>query len=527
LAPVSIRFLKPPHRHWGFWLGLLLAAAAYATTPNLGGSTVAARMAAIGTLMAVWWLTEALPLSVTALVPLVAFPLLGILPAAQVSGLYINSIIFLFLGGFVIARTLEHWGLHRRLALGVLLGVGLGPGRLLAGFVLASGLLSMWISNMATTLMLLPIALSVCARLASDAVLPAGLLHRFRMCLLLGVAYGASVGGLATPVGTAPNLILLRMYQPLTGASQNLGFGEWLVWVGPLALGLLGLVWLVLWQVWLRGMPSLPLGAEALRTEAASLGGWRPAERRIAGIFGLTAALWVTRQDIPLGWATLPGWGRLLPEGVQIDDGTIAMFGALLCFLVPAGPTQTEPADTAGVDDPPKIDLEAKHAPGRKPAALHSQTLANAQTLQELPWPLLLLFGGGFALATGLQGTGLSAWLGGHLAGLAAYPLPVVLLGLSFGISLLTELTSNTATTEMILPILGSVSSASGLPMLPVLLVATLSASLAFMLPVATPPNTLVYGTGYVPIRAMVITGVWLNLTAPLLMASWMWGILT
>lgn len=445
------------------------------------------RATAVGLLMAVWWMTEALPIAATSLLPLLLFPVLGVLPVREAAAPYANPLIFLFLGGFLIALAMERWELHRRVALLTIRAVGVRPSRVVAGFMIASAGLSMWISNTATAMMMLPIGLSVVhlveRRREGDAngngepadgpVVARGdggegerEGTHFALCLMLGIAYACSVGGLGTLIGTPTNALLSAYALETWGL--EISFVRWLALGVPLTVvGLAVVYWVLVRRVYPVRLKELPGGRELLARELAKLGRMSRQEKGVAAVFTLTALLWVTR---PLVTRILPG----------LSDAGVAIFGALLLFLIPAGR-------------------------GR------GRALLDGGAFQRLPWRVLLLFGGGLSLASAIQSTGLAAWIGGRMEALGGWPALAVVVLVVGVIVLLTELTSNTATAAAFLPVLGSMALGLGQNPLLLLAPATLAASCAFMLPVATPPNAIIYGSGEVTIPQMVRAGLWLN----------------
>ncbi|MDT8340131.1 MAG: DASS family sodium-coupled anion symporter [Longimicrobiales bacterium] len=438
------------------------------------------RTAAVALWMAAWWITEAVPIPVTALLPLVLFPLLDVLSMADAAAPYANEVIFLFMGGFFLAAGMESCGLHRRLALGIIERVGLGPQRLVLGFMVATAFLSMWISNTATTAMMLPIGIAVAELFRGDTPVedfPLG------TALMLGMAYGASIGGVATLIGTPPNAIFAGAAWELLRV--EVGFGQWMLLGLPVTLVMIPLTWLLLVRVLFR--PG-PLGGDARRVlerEISALGTPSPAERRVAVVFVLTALAWILRSPKELGSLSLPGLQSWAPA---LRDSTIAMAAALLLFLLPSGGATSRP-------------------------------LLTWERARRIPWGVLILFGGGLSLARGMERSGLSEWIGSGVAGMGALPPLVLFGGLALLFVFLTELTSNAATTTMAMPVLVGAGAAMGAPPVPLMVVATVASSMAFMLPVATPPNAIVFGSGYLTIPHMARAGILLNLLSVVVVA--------
>ena len=460
--------------------GVLLFIAILALPAPAGLEPAAWRTAAVAALMAAWWFTEAIPIPATALVPVVLFPLLGVGTIRETAEPYANPIIFLFLGGFLLAAAMQRWNLHRRIAFGIVRRTGTRPSGLMAGFMVATALLSMWVSNTATAVMMMPIGLSVVGVLSaaeSESAEGAGedLHGGLAVALLLGIAYAASIGGLGTLVGTPPNAFLAAYMKETYGI--DVGFARWMLVGLPLVAVALPAAWWLLTRVIFRvGDAEIPGAARALRREEAGLGAIRPAERRVAAVFLLTGLLWVTR---PLLERFLPG----------LSDAGIAMTGGLSLFLLPSG------------------------EPGRP--------LLDWEDARHVPWGVLILFGGGLSLATAIDRTGLSVRIGEAAAGIASWPTPVFALLVTASIIMLTEVTSNAATTATVLPVLAAVSVQAGIDPLPIAVSAALAASCAFMLPVATPPNAIAYASGRVRVADMTRAGLWLNVLMIVLVTLW------
>ncbi len=468
----------------GLWLGILalLALVAFPVDPE---NARASRMAGVVLLMAIWWVTDCIPLFATALMPLALFPLLGIMSGAETAPVYFNSVIVLFIGGFMIALTMEKWKLHRRVALAIIETVGGGPSRMILGFMLAAAFLSMWISNTATAVMMVPIGLAMILQLEDGFGRDRA--HTFSVGLMLGIAYSCSVGGLMTLVGTPPNLALVQIFHILFPEAPPLAFGQWMVLGVPLGLLLLIIIWFLITQVFCRVPSDLRVDEAVVREERAALGPVTFEEKAVMGVFAATALLWIFRVDLQIGIATIPGWSRLLPHPEMIDDGTVAITLASLLFFIPTRNRSRGDRRVMGPDVIPR-----------------------------LPWNIVLLFGGGFALAKGFQVTGLAQLLGEQFQAISALPTFGLILLVCLSITFLTELTSNTATTQMVLPILANIAVATGTHPLVLMIPATISASCAFMMPVATPPNAIIFGSGRLTVWEMARVGLVLNLVGAL-----------
>lgn len=462
--------------------------------------------AATAVLMAVWWMTEAIPIPATALIPLIIFPVLvpagdfgsgdeaaGGVSFDDVGASYGNNIIFLFMGGFMLALAMQRWNLHRRIALLTLSVMGSKPVNLIAGFMIATGFLSMWVSNTATAVMMLPIGISVLMlvqkiRKGEDPASAAepedeeeaaeerkeAVRSNFGTALMLGIAYAASVGSVSTIIGTPPNALLAGHMSE--NHDMTIGFGQWMLVGVPIALVMLVAVWLLLTRVLFRPeIKEIPGGSELIRSELHKLGPMSAGETRVLIIFVLAAVSWVT---IPLISEYMLGL-----DDPFISDAGIAMVVGLLLFLLPGGAK-------AGV------------------------RLLDWEYAAKLPWGVLLLFGGGLALSGQFGASGLSDWLGTQMEGLAGIPVWVLVMIAAGGVLFLTEMTSNTATAATFLPVASGVAMGTGVDPLVLAAPVALAATCAFMLPVATPPNAIAYGSGYVTIGQMVKGGFWLNIIA-------------
>lgn len=441
----------------------------------------AIRTAAVAWLMACWWVSEALPLAATALIPVFAFPALNILPAASACRQYGHHLILLFLAGFLLARALSRWELDRRLALWVTAGVGGSCRGIVLGVMAVTAFLSMWVSNSATAAMMMPVALAIVGHAGSelgrdggaDAVRPGR--FRFGTALMLGTAYGASIGGVGTLVGTPPNVLLAAMLEDMAGV--EVGFAEWMLAGVPAVVLTLPLVWL--WLVFVAYPPEarrLPGGREVVLRQLREMGPMTRPGWSTTAVVAATALLWVTRN---LWEPALVGAGWIAAD--SFEDAAVGMLGAVALFFVPAG-------DRSG------------------------RRLLDRSVWKEVPWNVLLLFGGGLALAKGFVETGLAERIGSAVVSLGGIPTWLFVLAVTGIVILLTEFASNTASTAMILPLLASAAAALGMHAPTLMVPAALAASMAFMMPAATPPNAIVFGTGYVRIPQMVRAGIGANL---------------
>ncbi len=442
--------------------------------------------AAIALWMAVWWITETVPLAVTALIPLILFPAFGIMDGKDVSSQYVNHIIFLFIGGFLVALAMERWQLHKRLALRVLMLVGVHPRFILLGFMVATAFLSMWISNTATTMMMVPISIAIVSKL--DEMLGSEKVRKMAVGIFLGIAYSASIGGVATLIGTPPNPIFVRIFSIFFPKAPEISFAQWFFFAIPISVIFLFIAWMLLSMLFCPRQGK-ELDKEVFSVQYKELGPTSFEEKVVLVDFLILVFLWMFRADIPIGSFKIPGWSNLLPRADFINDGTVAMTMAFLLFLIPT-------KDRKGIK------------------------ILDWPTAARLPWNIVLLFGGGFALASGFKESGLSSWLGEQLKGLSTLPPLLIIACICLLITFLTELTSNTATAQILLPILATLAVSIKLNPLLLMIPGTLSCSFAFMLPVATPPNAIIFGTDRVRIADMARTGVILNIIGAILLTA-------
>lgn len=531
----------PLYSKVGLWLGPAVFLFMLLFVDLQPDNPLVTRMAAIILLMAIWWITEAVPLAATALLPIVLFPVMGImrgreLPATgaidlsaarladgvsltdidivypNVANQYMDWIILLFMGGFLIAVAVEKWNLHKRIALHILKIIGGQPHRLVLGFMVATGFLSMWLSNTATAMMMMPMGMSLIllyeelnsqARARGEAVDSRA--DNFSLTLLLGIAYSASIGGFATLIGTPPNGILVTQLSQLFPEAPAITFSSWMIFALPMSATYMLLAWFLLTRFVFPLPSETPFsGRDFIRSEIDKLGPMSTEEKRVAGVFVTVAILWMTRKDRLFGAdVDIFGWSHFLdqflvsigssPVGYMIDDGTVSIAMALTLFMIPAG----------------------KATGGR---------LLEWNDAAKIPWGILLLFGGGLAIAKGFSTSGLSDYVAAQLEVLMgdANPLVIVMSTVGF-ITGLTEVASNTATISLSLPIMASLAQAIETHPMLLLIPTTLAASCAFMLPVSTPPNAIVYGSGRVPIMKMVIAGIWLDVLSIFLLTGFVY----
>ena len=429
-------------------------------------------VAAVALWMALWWSTEAVPVASTAFIPLIMFPLLGVEDLKAVAQSYAHPTIFLFMGAFILALAVEKWSLHRRIALVVLSRTGTEGRKLILGFMVAAAVLSMWMTNTSTAMMLLPIATSVAAMVVEKSEgVSADNKHAFQVALLLALAYATTIGGMSTIIGTPPNVLLAGFIEETYG--MQIAFFDWMLIGLPLALVLLPLGWVVLTRVaFTVNVPESPQAASVIREMRRNMGRLSIAEQRVGRLFLAVVCLWMTRK-----------WLNTMPGLEGVSDAGIVMAAALLLFVLPSGRQQGE-------------------------------RLMVWDDVSRLPWGVLILFGGGLALAAQVSGSGLAIWLGESLLPLANLGVLILIIAAAGLVVFLTELTSNLATTATFLPVIAAIASQSGIEPLMLCVPVTLAASCAFMLPVATPPNAIVFASGALTIPQMMRAGIMMNFIA-------------
>ena len=424
--------------------------------------------------MAIWWITEAIPISVTALLPIILFPLTGGLELSETTASYGHKYVFLYLGGFIIAIAMQKWNLHKRIALNIISFIGTNVIKIILGFMVATAFLSMWISNTATAVMMLPIAMAIVDQLKDNPDTIENENKIFGKALMLGIAYSASIGGISTLIGTPPNLILAGVVEETFG--YEITFSTWFKFGFPISLILLFLCWKYLTGIAFKfEQKSFPGGIKEIKKQLQKIGKISYEEKLVALIFTLTAIAWVTRDILKL----------IIPV---IDDTIIVMISAFIIFLLPTNDKK--------------------------------RRLINWEEASKLPWGILLLFGGGMALASGFKESGLALWIGTQMTLLDGINLFLLLFVLIASVNFLTEITSNLATTAMLLPILYPMAMTIDVHPFILMVSAAVAASCAFMLPVATPPNAVVFGSGYLRIPDMVRVGIWMNVLSIILLLS-------
>lgn len=500
---------------WGRWIGLALFLTIWLMPTPDGMSVAAQRLAAVTALMAVFWVTQAYAIVATSLFPLALYPLLGILPTKDVCQAYISDSSFLYLGGFLIALGMERWSLHRRIALHIICRTGSSPRQIVLGFMLATFVLSMWVSNTATTLMMLPIAIALLKSLEDSldhgdrqALNRDPAFHHLGQSVMLGIAYAATIGGVTTPVGTPTNAAFLSIFANQFPDAPRISAGQWMIAWGPFGVVFLAVAWLVLTWGLRRPAGFERFDRSFFRNRLLALGPATRPELAMFVAFLAIALLWIFRTDFTIGDAPLiPGWNHLVvhwlrSSGVDgtdkalseyVNDAAVAMSVALVLFLIPV----------------------------RDPASGRRVKLMDWHTARSVPWDILFLFGGGFAIANAFQQTGLSTWVGRHLEVLGRdQPAIVVVAAVTLMMVFLTEFTTNVATVAATMPLLASLAIALEVDPRLLMVPATIAASCGFMMPVGTPPNAIVFGTGRVRVERMAGYGAILNVTGMILVVA-------
>ncbi|MBQ3034050.1 MAG: DASS family sodium-coupled anion symporter [Deferribacterales bacterium] len=455
-------------------VGLILGPALFllllAMTPPEGMQPEAMKVAAVTVLMAVWWITEAVPIPAASLLPIILYPALGIMKSAAATAPYANPTIYLFIGGFFVAVAMEKWNLHKRIALYTIRAVGASPSLMTLGFMISVGFMSMWVSNTACAMMMIPIGLAVVTQVTgkTSADILSGSTSKFEMNfakgLMLGIAYAASLGGVATLIGTPPNTIMVGMMDSMYGV--KITFAQWLIIGVPMAIVMLAFTWLLLTKIMFpTGDLKLSGGRHIIQQEIERLGPMNKGEKMVMGVFVFVATAWIAGSFVKISY---------------VDDTTIAILGTLIMFLLP-------------------VNLKK------------GEFVLDWKTAVKIPWDIVLLFGGGFAIANGFAKTGLANWISTQLTSLETLGILGFVTIVTLLVIFLTEVTSNTATATLMVPIMGSAAVALGVHPFATIISACVAASFAFMLPCATPPNAIVFSSGAIRIVDMVKAGLWLN----------------
>ncbi len=467
-------------RKLGLFGGLfLLAIIMLLPTPE--GMTPEAKSAAgVALLMTVWWVTEAIPIYATAFVPLALYPLLNILPAGQTAENYGHNYVLMLLAGFIIAKSIEMQNLHKRIALVIVKTLGTSRQRIILGFMIATAFLSMWIANVAVALLMLPIAIAIINKEESETKE----VGKFGLALMLAIAYAASVGGTGTLIGTPPNMVFAGMMDKLYPDAPEISFFAWMKVGIPLVIIFIPVIWFYIIKYFkIKG--SFSGSSDVVGKEIKALGSMSVGEKRVAIIFALTAIGWIFRRDFVFDNTVVPGWATLIGVGDFAHDSTVAMVGALLLFMLPAG----------------KSDKYGK-----------AKRLMDWKSAGSIPWGVVMIVGGGYAIADSFKETGLADWIGGKLAFVGQYPTLIILLAVVGLMIFLTEINSNTATANIFLPVLATMAVAGGTNPLLLMIPATFACSFAFMMPSGTGTNTVIFASERVKIPDMAKCGLWLNL---------------
>jgi len=470
--------MKIDTKKTGFWIGILVFLALLLSPTPSELSPEAHKTAAVASLMIVWWITEAIPIYATAFLPVVLFPLLGILPSSETTKNYGHDYVLMLLGAFILAKGIEKQNLHKRISLLTISFLGTKKRKIILGFMVVTAFLSMWITNMAVVLIMLPIAMALISKEEESQR------KNFGTALLLGIAYAASIGGTATLIGTPPNLVFAGLIGQLYPNAPEIDFIQWMKIGVPVVLFFIPIVWLYI-VYFFKIKNNLKGGSQVITDEKKSLGKISIGENRILFIFILTAIGWIFKKNLDIGSFILPGWSNILGVSDYVHDSTVALFGAIMLFLVNDGK-------------------------GKK--------LMNWKTAQHIPWGVAMFLGGGLALGLAFKRTGLAEWIGGSFSALSDYPEFLIILLVVGMIIFITEVNSNTATATIFLPVLAAVAVASSINPLLLIIPATFACSFAFMLPSGTGTNTVIFASDQLTISDMARTGFWLNLICMVLL---------
>lgn len=471
-----------------FFLGPLIAFAAGFAFHAAGYDILLCRTAAVLVLMAYWWMTESVNIYITSLLPVILFPLLGIMKMQDVAPLYMKDVIFLYIGGFILTFAIERWNLHQRISLNILLRFGASPARILLGFILASYVLSMWLNNTSTTLMMLPICLAVIHQLhGGDTKKRSGI----AAAILIGVAFASSIGGTATLIGTLPNMVMKEFYDTHFSATAQLDFGSWFLFALPMSFCFVIICYFLLRFLLIKQDETQAIEPGYVRMGLNKLGRMSYEEKVITAIFALAVVMWFTLDTKDFGSFTIYGWSEWLPDPDFVTESYVSIFMAGLLFFTPS-------------------------------KKIKGENLVTWEEVKRIPLGIIFLFGGGFALAEGVKVSGLSDWIAMNLVGLQTLPLWLMIFLLCLITTLFSEFASNTATVILFMTILVPVITQMDVPPLMIMMPVTIAASYSFMLPVGTPPNTIVFGTEKITVRQMMKAGIWLDIIGAALITLFM-----
>ncbi len=445
---------------------------------HFSGEIKIGSMVGITVWMAVWWITEAVPLAVTSMIPVFAFPMTGLMSTGEVASVYMNDVLFLFIGGFIISFAMERWNLHKRIALNIILKIGSDGGKILLGLMLCSYAISMWISNTATTMMLIPTTLAIIDKINN---LKFSNSENIAKALLIGIAYASSIGGVATIVGTPTNMIFMSYYGLMYPSEEPINFFKWFVFAVPVTLLMLAVTFYVLKFMYLHtsNFEHIKVSNNIFYEELKTMGKISFEEKAIGFLFAALVLLWFTRADLVLGSYTIKGWSNFFSDPKYIQDGAVAVFVASLLFIIPSKKER--------------------------------DVLITWEYVKKLPYSVILLFGGGFALAKGFNDSGLTGWLAKNLFFLKEYHPIIIIMFVCLLITFISEIASNMATIQLSLPVLSAMAISTGINPLLIMIPGTLAASYAFMMPVGTAPNTIVFGSEKLKTMDMVRPGLILN----------------
>jgi sodium-dependent dicarboxylate transporter 2/3/5 len=459
---------------------------------HFSGNIKIGSMVGITVWMAAWWITEAVPLAVTSMIPVFAFPLTGLMSTNEVASVYMNDVLFLFIGGFILSFAMERWDLHKRIALNIILKIGSDGGKILMGLMLCSYALSMWISNTATTMMLIPTTLAIIDKINNMKFSNS---ENITKALLIGIAYASSIGGVATIVGTPTNMIFMSYYGIAYPAEEPINFFKWFVFAMPVSFIMLGITFWVLKMIYMRtsNFSDVKVSTSIFSDELKAMGKTTFEEKTVGTLFIILVLLWFTRADLVLGSFTIKGWSNFFPYPNYIQDGAVAVFIASFLFIIPSKK---------------KNDM-----------------LITWEQVKKLPYSVILLFGGGFALAKGFSDSGLTGWLAENLFFLKDYSPFVIVLFICLFITFISEIASNMATIQLSLPVLAAIAISTNIHPLIVMIPGTIAASYAFMMPVGTAPNTIVFGSEKLKTMDMVRPGLILNFAGILLITLAMFSL--